>query len=93
MELDPAFTVQFETALKSLAVILARAGSSLENVVKVGIYLTRSADIPEMNRLYGLAFGPEPYPARTTLVVAALPDPAMLVELECVAIAGSKERR
>jgi 2-iminobutanoate/2-iminopropanoate deaminase len=89
MELDPSFTVQFETALQSLTAILARTGSCLENVVKVGIYLTRAEDIPEMNRLYGLAFGPAPYPARTTVIVAALPDPAMLVELECVAVIRS----
>jgi enamine deaminase RidA (YjgF/YER057c/UK114 family) len=31
------------------------------------------------------AFGPPPYPARTTCVVAGLPDPKMLIEIEGVA--------
>jgi len=38
-----------------------------------------------MNALYASAFGPPPYPARTTCVVQALPDPKMLIEIECVA--------
>ncbi len=38
-----------------------------------------------MNKLYAEAFGPPPYPARTTCVIQALPDPAMLIEIECVA--------
>ena len=43
-----------------------------------------------MNVLYASAFGPAPYPARTTCVVQALPDPKMLIEIEGVA---SLERR
>jgi enamine deaminase RidA (YjgF/YER057c/UK114 family) len=38
-----------------------------------------------MNKLYADAFGPPPYTARTTCVVAQLPDPKMLIEIECVA--------
>jgi enamine deaminase RidA (YjgF/YER057c/UK114 family) len=38
-----------------------------------------------MNRLYADAFGPAPYPARTTCVVHALPNPQMLIEIEGVA--------
>jgi enamine deaminase RidA (YjgF/YER057c/UK114 family) len=38
-----------------------------------------------MNALYAGAFGPAPYPARTTRVVQALPGPEMLIEVVCVA--------
>jgi enamine deaminase RidA (YjgF/YER057c/UK114 family) len=38
-----------------------------------------------MNVLYASAFGPAPYPARTTCVVQALPDPKMLIEIEGIA--------
>jgi 2-iminobutanoate/2-iminopropanoate deaminase len=38
-----------------------------------------------MNKLYADAFGPAPYPARTTCVVVALPDPKMLIEIGGVA--------
>ena len=47
--------------------------------------LTRPSDVGPMNALYASAFGPPPYPARTTCVVQALPNPAMLIEIECVA--------
>ena len=57
----------------------ARAG------VKVNVLLTRASDVATMNVLYASAFGPAPYPARTTCVVQALPNPAMLIEIEGVA--------
>jgi len=48
------------------------------------VLLTRASDVAAMNALYASAFGPPPYPARTTCVVKALPNPAMLIEIECV---------
>jgi len=86
MQLESSFVAQFTSALRKLEITLAENGGSFETVVKVGIYLTRMDDLAEMNRLYGLAFTPGPYPARTTVIVAGLPDPAMLVELDCVAL-------
>ena len=65
--------------------VLAEAGGSLRDLVKVNVLLTRASDVATMNVLYAPAFGPAPYPARTTCVVQALPDPAMLIEIECVA--------
>ena len=47
--------------------------------------LTRASDVATMNALYASAFGPAPYPARTTCVVQALPQPKMLIEIEGVA--------
>jgi len=57
----------------------------MRDLVKVNILLTRAADVSTMNVLYASAFGPAPYPARTTCVVVALPNPAMLIEIEGVA--------
>jgi 2-iminobutanoate/2-iminopropanoate deaminase len=57
----------------------------MRSLVKVNMLLTRGEHVAEMNRRYAVAFGPAPYPARTTCVVAALPDPRMLLEIECVA--------
>ena len=65
--------------------MLDEAGASLRHLVKVNVLLTRASDVAAMNVLYASAFGPAPYPARTTCVVAALPDPKMLIEIECVA--------
>jgi len=59
----------------------------MRSIIKVNMLLTRAEDVREMNERYAKAFGPAPYPARTTCVVAALPDPRMLLEIECVAAA------
>ena len=58
---------------------------TFRDLVKVNVLLTRANDVATMNRLYAGAFGPAPYPARTTCVVVALPDPKMLIEIEGVA--------
>ncbi|HVR53016.1 MAG TPA: RidA family protein [Pseudorhodoferax sp.] len=80
------FAAQFEQTLVNLRAVLAQAGSSLRDLAKVNVLLTRAQDVAEMNSRYALAFGPAPFPARTTCVVAALPDPRMLLEIECVAV-------
>ena len=79
------FGKQFDQAVVALRRTLETAGSGMRSLVKVNMLLTRQADVAEMNRRYAEAFGPAPYPARTTCVVASLPDPRMLLEIECVA--------
>ena len=79
------FGKQFDQAVVTLRQILERGGSSMRSLVKVNMLLTRQSDVAEMNRRYAEAFGPAPFPARTTCVVASLPDPRMLLEIECVA--------
>jgi 2-iminobutanoate/2-iminopropanoate deaminase len=61
------------------------AGATFRDLVKVNVLLTRASDVATMNALYASAFGPAPYPARTTCVVQALPQPRMLIEIEGVA--------
>jgi 2-iminobutanoate/2-iminopropanoate deaminase len=58
--------------LSNLAVVLAAAGKTLGDVVRVGVYLTDMTDFAAMNDVYGMHFT-NPYPARTTIGVAALP--------------------
>ncbi|MBN9409714.1 MAG: RidA family protein [Burkholderiales bacterium] len=79
------FGRQFDQAVATLQAILAAGGASMRSIVKVNMLLTRLDDVAEMNRRYAEAFGPGPYPARTTCVVLSLPDPRMLLEIECVA--------
>lgn len=80
------FGKQFDQALVVLREVLARGGSSLASLLKVNVLLTRASDVAEMNLRYAAALGAGPYPARTTSVVLALPDPRMLLEIECVAV-------
>jgi len=74
---------QTEQILHNLAVILRAADKSLGDVAKVNVYLTDMRDFAEMNDVYAKHFSP-PYPARTTVAVAALPLGAQ-VEMEAIA--------
>ena len=83
--LPDGFEAQFSFVVKNIKRVLDEAGASFRDLVKVNVLLTRASDVAAMNALYAGAFGPAPYPARTTCVVQALPDPKMLIEIECVA--------
>ena len=83
--LADGFEAQFGFVVRNIKRILDEAGAGFRDLVKVNVLLTRASDVAAMNALYAGAFGPPPYPARTTCVVQALPDPAMLIEIECIA--------
>ena len=83
--LPESFEVQFANVVTNIKRILTEAGVTMRDLVKVNVLLTRASDVARMNELYASAFGPAPYPARTTCVVVALPNPAMLIEIEGVA--------
>jgi len=83
--LADGFEVQFGFVVRNITRVLDEAGAGFRDLVKVNVLLTRASDVAAMNALYAGAFGPPPYPARTTCVVQALPDPAMLIEIECIA--------
>jgi 2-iminobutanoate/2-iminopropanoate deaminase len=69
--------------LKGLSAVLATAGLSMGDVVKANVYLTSMDDFAAMNKVYE-SFFEAPYPARTTVAVAALPGGGH-VEIELVA--------
>jgi enamine deaminase RidA (YjgF/YER057c/UK114 family) len=83
--LPVTFEAQFGNVVTNIKRILDEAGATFHDLVKVNVLLTRASDVAAMNVLYASAFGPAPYPARTTCVVVALPNPAMLIEIEGVA--------
>jgi 2-iminobutanoate/2-iminopropanoate deaminase len=83
--LPEGFEAQFGFVVTNIKRVLEEAGSSFRDLVKVNVLLTRASDVATMNALYAGAFGPAPYPARTTCVVQALPQPNMLIEIEGVA--------
>jgi 2-iminobutanoate/2-iminopropanoate deaminase len=87
--LPASFEAQFGFVVANIKRVLGDAGATFRDLVKVNVLLTRASDVAAMNALYAGGFGPPPYPARTTCVVQALPDPKMLIEIECVAsVAG-----
>jgi 2-iminobutanoate/2-iminopropanoate deaminase len=79
--------VQAERVLWNLEAVLRAAGLGLENVVKSTIFLTDLADFAAVNEVYGRFFT-APFPARSTVQVAALPRGAK-VEIELVAYGGN----
>ena len=83
--LPDEFEAQFANVVANIKRILDEAGATSSDLVKVNVLLTRASDIADMNALYASAFGPAPYPARTTCVVQALPDAKMLIVIEGVA--------
>ena len=65
--------------------LLAAAGSALGDVAKTTIFLADMADFAAVNEVYASHFA-APYPARSTVQVAALPKGG-LVEIEAIALA------
>jgi 2-iminobutanoate/2-iminopropanoate deaminase len=74
---------QAEQVFKNLFAILAAAGLTPVDVIKVNVYLTDMDDFAAMNEVYARQFDP-PYPARTTVGVASLPL-GIKVEIEMIA--------
>jgi 2-iminobutanoate/2-iminopropanoate deaminase len=77
-------TAQTEQVLKNIATILEAAGSSLQHVIRCGVFLVDMKEFPRMNEVYARAFGAH-RPARTTVEVSGLPGPGLLVEIDAVA--------
>ena len=76
-------TAQTTNVLDQIEESLKLAGSSMDRVLKVNVYLTDIKNFEGMNKAYINRFGPEP-PVRTTVAVTALPD-GSLVEIDCIA--------
>jgi 2-iminobutanoate/2-iminopropanoate deaminase len=76
---------QTTRVLKNMKAVLEASGSSLSNVLRVGVYLTNMGDFRTMNEIYAKYLG-EVKPARSAIEVGALPAGA-LVEMDAVALA------
>ena len=78
---------QTRQALKIIREGLERAGFTLADVVRTRLYVTDISGWEEVGRVHGEFFG-DVRPATTMVQVAALIDPAMLVEIEADAVRG-----
>ncbi|PYV18398.1 MAG: hypothetical protein DMG21_05065 [Acidobacteria bacterium] len=70
--------------LDNLQTILLAAGSSLREVVRIGVYLADLADFDAMNEVFRKYF-PEDPPARTTIGANL---PKIKIEIDCIARVG-----
>ena len=75
---------QTRSVIENIRDILAAAGASLADVVEVSTFLVSMDDFQGYNEVYGEFFGYQG-PARTTVAVAALPHPHLLIEIKAVA--------
>jgi 2-aminomuconate deaminase len=75
---------QTRAVLENVRDILESAGAALADVVEVSTYLVSMADFAGYNEVYSEFFGYEG-PARTTVAVAQLPQPQLLIEIKVVA--------
>ena len=76
---------QTRQVFENIAGILASAGSSLRDVVKINTYITDGSKFMDMLAVRSEIFGDDP-PASTAVVVAGLAFPELLIEVEAVAI-------
>jgi 2-aminomuconate deaminase len=77
--------VQTREVLANIADILASVGAGLGDLVQVTSYLTSMADFDAYNAVYAEHFD-ENGPTRTTVAVAELPHPHLLIEIQAVAV-------
>jgi 2-iminobutanoate/2-iminopropanoate deaminase len=82
---DPSksFREEVQGAIDAIEADLKPVGLTLRDVVSVNVFLTDMLRFTEMNEVYAQRF-PRPYPARTTVGVAALPKGAR-IEIQAVA--------
>jgi 2-iminobutanoate/2-iminopropanoate deaminase len=79
----PDFDGQLRIVLDDALAVLDEAGSGPEHVLRVECWLADAGDFPAWNAGFAATF-PPPRPARTTLI-AGLPLPGLLVELQLTA--------
>ena len=79
---------QSRQVFRNLAAIAEAAGGQLADAVKVTVFLTDLGDFQRVNGVYREWFG-EPFPARSTVQVAALPLDAPLEVEAIIALAPS----
>ena len=88
--LDPAsmevveggIEAQIRRVFDNLSAVCTAAGGSLDDIVKLGVFLTDMGDFPQVNTIMGQYFT-APYPARAAVEVSALPK-GVNVEMDAI---------
>jgi 2-iminobutanoate/2-iminopropanoate deaminase len=80
----PDIETQTEQCLHNVRAILEAGGSSLQRVLRCGVFLIDMGEFTKMNGVYARMFGGH-RPARTTVQVAGLPHEGLRVEIDAIA--------
>ena len=78
-----SFEEQARQTLRNLATVAEAAGASLDDALRVGVYLRDWVNFETLNRVYAEVFS-EPYPARTTIQA----DIPIEIEIDAILAAG-----
>ena len=92
--LDPAtgnlvegdIAAQARQAFDNIKAVVAAAGGTMDDIVRVGLYLTDLSQFAEVNAVMADYFS-QPYPARSTIEVSALPRGAQF-EVDALMVLG-----
>ena len=85
------FDAQAEQTFRNLKDVLTAAGSGLDRVIKVTIYLTDMGNFQKIMALREMWFS-KPYPADTIVEVSSLALPELQIEIEAIALLGGALR-
>jgi len=81
--LDPM--KQADSCFGYLKIAIEEAGGSMDDIVKVNIYLTDGSQFPSIKELRPRYFN-KPYPAATTIIVNSMVNRSLIMEIEAIAI-------
>ena len=73
---------QIRQVFENLSAVCVAAGGSLDDIVKLSVFLTNMGDFPDVNSIMEQYFS-EPYPARAAIEVSALPK-GVNVEMDAI---------
>jgi enamine deaminase RidA (YjgF/YER057c/UK114 family) len=83
------FAAQCERAMDNVEALLAAAGMTTANVVKLNYYVTRASDFSTLVQIRQRRWAFNPAPSVTAIAVSTLVRPEYLIEIEAVAIAAA----
>ena len=80
--IEGGIEAQIRQVFENLSAVCEAAGGSLDDIVKLGVFLTDMSDFPRVNTIMGQYFT-APYPARAAVEVSALPK-GVNVEMDAI---------
>jgi len=89
--LPAGFAAQCERAMDNVEALLAAAGMTTANIVKLTYYATQATDFPILLQIRQQRWAFDPAPSVTAIAVSALARPEYLIEIEAVAIAAMEQ--
>merc|ERR1719295_325700 len=84
-EWDLDIRKQTRAVLENIKIILGTVGAGLQHCLAVTVFLVDFKDYQGMNEVYNEYFDGDSGPTRTTVAVARLPHPNLLIEIQCTA--------